>query len=781
MANTVSQISYNNTFGDWVVATNSLIKENNDLAANNYTKPTGTLYLNEPTLGLQVSANAIVAGQLQVTGVGSSALIQNNLRVDRQVYFTNTTLGLVTSGQANVGGTLMALGSGTSLYSANNVNIDGATRMNSSVYITGNTNISNTIYISGTTNISNTLYIQGSESLTGSLVIGGSASAIGSVLANFVKGNTGVDTTTMTSSTLRNTGIAYTDTLQANTLITTLNLNVTGASYFDVITANTSFVGPKISITSLFDGNSAAAFFDTLKTNGNLTVGGNFVINGTTVYNSNNFVISSNVPNQNCTFGAYRTAQTGNSYIRWNENNKYWETNDVNTGTYYKIITDQFVNNTLTNDSSSNVATSFVANSIYSYAQAAFATANTTSSNLSANVSSINGTINSVNSAITIIQGVDNTQNTNITNLTTWLSSNVAYTQGVDNAQNNAITIIQGVDNTQNTVISNLTTWVGANVTYNQGINDSQNTNITAVNSFAQAAFNKANTASGALTFNGTTGSANANSSGYLVMTSGNGVTITGTAGTNTLTLNTPQDLRSSASPSFSTITSSVASGTPPLAVTSTSLVNNLNVQYLNGQAGSYYTNAGNLTGTIPTGVLGGSALYVGTTSIALNRSSGAQTLTGVNIDGSAGSAATVTGSTQSSITSVGTLTSLSVSGQTTSSKGYREGVVAVGGVSGATNLDLSQGNIFNITLNAAGIGFTFTNPPASGTACYITVLLTQGTGGSKTYGSFANSRWTDSVAPVLTTTAGKTDILMFFTVDGGANYYGTFTGANFG
>ena len=50
---------------------------------------------------------------------------------------------------------------------------------------------------------------------------------------------------------------------------------------------------------------------------------------------------------------------------------------------------------------------------------------------------------------------------------------------------------------------------------------------------------------------------------------------------------------------------------------------------------------AGQLSGTIPSGVLGNSSLFIGTTSIALNRSSSAQSLAGVNIDGSAGSATT--------------------------------------------------------------------------------------------------------------------------------------------
>jgi hypothetical protein len=82
-----------------------------------------------------------------------------------------------------------------------------------------------------------------------------------------------------------------------------------------------------------------------------------------------------------------------------------------------------------------------------------------------------------------------------------------------------------------------------------------------------------------------------------------------------------------------------------------------------------------NITGTIPSGVLGNSTVYIGTTSIALNRSSASQSLTGVNIDGSAGSATTATSATtagtvttaaQGNITSVGTLTGLTVSGAIT-------------------------------------------------------------------------------------------------------------------
>ena len=111
--------------------------------------------------------------------------------------------------------------------------------------------------------------------------------------------------------------------------------------------------------------------------------------------------------------------------------------------------------------------------------------------------------------------------------------------------------------------------------------------------------------------------------------------------------------------------------------------------------SGANLTNltAANLTGTIPNAVLGNSVTYVGTTSIALNRSPASQNLTGISIDGNAVTAtrlqtarningvsfngavditvpaasATLTGTTlasnvvNSSLTSVGTLTALTV------------------------------------------------------------------------------------------------------------------------
>lgn len=80
---------------------------------------------------------------------------------------------------------------------------------------------------------------------------------------------------------------------------------------------------------------------------------------------------------------------------------------------------------------------------------------------------------------------------------------------------------------------------------------------------------------------------------------------------------------------------------------------------------------AGNLIGTISSTVMGNSTVYIGTTAIALNRTSAIQSLSGVSIDGSAGSvaASALTGTTlptavvNSNLQSVGTLGSLAVTG----------------------------------------------------------------------------------------------------------------------
>ena len=112
-----------------------------------------------------------------------------------------------------------------------------------------------------------------------------------------------------------------------------------------------------------------------------------------------------------------------------------------------------------------------------------------------------------VDGQIAFVQGENDTQNTNISNLNTYAQagyslanatttySQSAYAQANTNA--GAITVIQGVDNTQNTNISNLTTY--AQSAYGQA--NTTNTYATAgygqantATTLAQAAYNSGNT-----------------------------------------------------------------------------------------------------------------------------------------------------------------------------------------------------------------------------------------------------------------------------------------------
>ena len=157
-------LSYANTFSDWVVSTNGLLQQNNDLAANNFTKPSGTLFLGDGSLGLQVNTAAIVAGAFQVQGTGSSAYIQNTLRVGGTVNFTNTALSLFANGQ------ISAYGSGTGLSVANNATVSGTLTIGSNetvggtLGVTGATSLSSTLSVSGNTSISNTCLLYTSPS-----------------------------------------------------------------------------------------------------------------------------------------------------------------------------------------------------------------------------------------------------------------------------------------------------------------------------------------------------------------------------------------------------------------------------------------------------------------------------------------------------------------------------------------------------------------------------------------------------------------------------------------
>ncbi len=91
---------------------------------------------------------------------------------------------------------------------------------------------------------------------------------------------------------------------------------------------------------------------------------------------------------------------------------------------------------------------------------------------------------------------------------------------------------------------------------------------------------------------------------------------------------------------------------------------------------------------------------------------------------------------------------------------------------SGATTIDLVNGNVHDITATAA-LTFTFSNPPASGTSGSFTLIMRMDGSGPWTITWPGTVDWEGDTAPTLTPAASAVDILSFFTVDGGTNWFG--------
>ena len=141
-----------------------------------------------------------------------------------------------------------------------------------------------------------------------------------------------------------------------------------------------------------------------------------------------------------------------------------------------------------------------------------------------------------------------------------------------------------------------------------------------------------------------------------------------------------------------------------------------------------------------------------------------------VSISALAGAGTTAGTGTANTFTALQTLNAgLTVAGSTTVNGSvsvdgpYKQTVEAVS----ALDIDLATGNYFTKTINGNST-FTFSNPPASGTACSFTLELTH-TSGTVTWP--ASVKFPADTAPTLT--AGKTHLFIFVTDDGGTRYRG--------
>jgi hypothetical protein len=103
--------------------------------------------------------------------------------------------------------------------------------------------------------------------------------------------------------------------------------------------------------------------------------------------------------------------------------------------------------------------------------------------------------------------------------------------------------------------------------------------------------------------------------------------------------------------------------------------------------------------------------------------------------------------------------------------KDIGETVNAIGNTSGGVSIDYTSGGVATYTLTGNQTSLTITNPPATGKAGSITLIISQD--GTRTAAWGAAFRFPGGTDFVLTTGASAVDIYTFITIDGGTTWYG--------
>jgi len=482
-----------------MVTTNQLVGENNFLAQNNYVKSTGTLYLSDPTLGLVVNSQSIFAGTLAIQSPGIAQIT------------TSSSSPAVFIAQSGTGASLKISDSGgldpaPFIVDQNgNVSIGTTNTLYYKLNLVGNQGFNviannNSISANGSTPAL-TISQVGSGAC---LVISDDYSDISPFVIDNV-GNVTIGATTSPGYKLYTTGgdVSFANNLFVTGNITNKTANVTA----NAVVANSVIVGSGGINNTIYIGSGGVNVASAM------TIQGTFTIAGSTVYSSNSFIMNFGVgiANQNAVIGVYRTANTGNAIIRWNESNKLWEMNDVINGQYYRILTDEFKSDLGNLSSTSNIATSLaLANAntflqandfaIYTYSVGVFNTANsayatTNSAYFTANSGyftanqaylQANNAYNYANGQLTYIQASYNTANQ------AYLQANGAYTYA-----NGQLTYIQASYNTANQAYIQANVSISSYNTANQAYNQANNAYNYANGqlTYIQSAYNQANNA----------------------------------------------------------------------------------------------------------------------------------------------------------------------------------------------------------------------------------------------------------------------------------------------
>ena len=98
--------------------------------------------------------------------------------------------------------------------------------------------------------------------------------------------------------------------------------------------------------------------------------------------------------------------------------------------------------------------------------------------------------------------------------------------------------------------------------------------------------------------------------------------------------------------------------------------------------------------------------------------------------------------------------------------------VVTVSAAGTTETVDLAGAPFYEITLDE-NVTISFSNPPASGKAGVVTLILKQDGTGTNTVSWGDTILWAGGSAPTITATGNAVDVLFLFTIDGGSAWYG--------
>ena len=106
---------------------------------------------------------------------------------------------------------------------------------------------------------------------------------------------------------------------------------------------------------------------------------------------------------------------------------------------------------------------------------------------------------------------------------------------------------------------------------------------------------------------------------------------------------------------------------------------------------------------------------------------------------------------------------------------GGQEQIVTNTNATGSVTLNLTNGNVFNLTLTGS-VTLAFSGA-TNGVACSFTLYLTQDNTGGRSVTWPGSVSWIGGVAPTLTTTANAINVLVFETLNGGTTWFGSTIG----